>query len=114
LIFINNPKRGRQENGRGQGKGQNQFRVQEVQRGTLEVRAGRMVRQVHSPENRRGSEPGELAKENRKGRSTEKTRWLTWNIQDKLAQTDRKHRFKYPGIMGKMGDTWRGWRQAQR
>ena len=24
-------------------------------------------------------------------------RWLTWNIQDELAQRDRKHRDKYTG-----------------
>jgi hypothetical protein len=28
---------------------------------------------------------------------------LTWNIQDELAQTDRKHRFKYPGDNGEDG-----------
>ena len=26
-----------------------------------------------------------------------KTRWLTWNVQDELAQRDREHRDKYTG-----------------
>jgi hypothetical protein len=111
LIFINHPKGlgKRMVVDRQQVKTSSESRRYSVA-GRLEVRAGRMVRQagtvwqagsrsgqaewsgrpVQSAENRQGSKPGGLAKENRKGRSTRKTCWLTWNIRDELAQTDRK------------------------
>jgi hypothetical protein len=45
--MFNNPKKSREENGRGQAKGQNQFRVQEVQSGRqAQGQGGRMVRQA--------------------------------------------------------------------
>ena len=52
-------------------------------------------RWVQSLENRQRSKQGGLVKYNRKGRSSGKTCWLTWNIQDELAQRDRKHRDIY-------------------
>jgi hypothetical protein len=87
----------------GQAKGQKQSRVQEVQ----------CCRQAQSPENRQGSKPGGLAKENRKGRSTGKTFWLTWNNTRQTGTGRQKIDLSSQGIMGQMGDTWRGWRQAQ-
>ena len=57
-MFID-PKRGRQENGCGQAEHQNQFRVQGVQSGRLEVKAGKMVRQAGKKSRvRQGSKPG--------------------------------------------------------
>ena len=56
--------------------------------GRLVVKAGRMGRQAGTmSRNRKGSKP---------------------NIQDELAQRDRKHRDKYTG---ETSATWRGWRQ---
>ena len=96
-IFINNPK--------GVGKrmvmeGKRSKPVQSLG-GTVWQAASRSGqtewsgRRVQSPENRQGSKPGGLVKENRKGKRTGKTLWLTWNIQDELAQRDRKHRDIY-------------------
>ena len=65
--------------------------------GRLDVRAGRMVRQVGmESRNRQGSKLGRLVKRVEQQAHGRKT-LVDLNIQDELTQRDRKHRDKYTG-----------------
>ena len=95
--MFNRSKGNRQENGRGQAKGHNQIRVQEVQSGR---QAGGQVewsgRRVQSPEQARVKTG--WTRKRRKGKAGKWEKPLVGlDIQDELAQRDRKHRYKYTG-----------------
>jgi hypothetical protein len=106
LIFIKQSKRGRQENSCGQARGQNQFRVHEVQSGR---QARGQVGRYGVQKTGKGQKLGGLANDNR-SRSTGKPLVDLKSIQDKLAQETRNTGIYTPGIRS---DIWRGWRQSQ-
>jgi hypothetical protein len=81
----------------------------------LEVRAGSMVMLAGSESRQARVKTGRTSK----NRENEKVG--TWSNtlvdltkQDILAQTERNTGINTQGIMGKIGDTWRGWRQVDR
>jgi hypothetical protein len=91
-------------------KGENQIRVQEIQSGYtgLWVRAGSYKVQKQARGSKQGGlEKGEMQKESEWG----KTRWLTW----KHTRQNWHRETGNTGIntLGKISDTWRGWRQSQ-
>ena len=78
LIFIRIQK-GRQENGCGQAKGQNQFRVEEVQSGRQAC--GQDMQNVQAGGYRvqkQGSKPGGQEKGEKQKAGDRGNRWLTW------------------------------------
>ena len=52
-------------------------------------------------------------RETGKSRSWEQKCWLTWQTRRTGNGQTEKTGIYTQGIMGKMGDTWRGWRQSQ-
>jgi hypothetical protein len=80
--------------------------------GRLEIRAGRIVRQAGMESRKQARvKTGRTSKEKRKSSTGKNTLVDLTNIHDKLAQFETGN----SGIntLGKISDTWRGWRQSQ-
>jgi hypothetical protein len=80
-------------------KGQIQIRVQEVQSGRQARGQGRQNGQAggYKVQKQARVKTGRTRKRRMQKAGGRGKCWLTWNMQDKLAERDRKHRDKYTG-----------------